>query len=84
MFDIYGIAANLIVFKRPIHSIKIAAKRQPNGTESTIMDAIHDVCSLLKCKSLSSLSTCGTKMAENAKEIPITMWKEAAVEAARI
>lgn len=69
----HGIAANLIVCKRPSHSIKIAAMRHPIGTESTITEAIHDVCSLLRCKSLSSLSTCGTKMAEKANEIPITM-----------
>lgn len=80
----HGIAANLIVYKRPSHSIKIAAIRHPTGTESTITEAIHDVCSLLRCKSLSSLSTCGTKMAENANEMPITIWNEAAVAAAII
>lgn len=80
----HGIAANLIVFKRPSHSIRIAAIRHPTGTESTITDAIHDVCTLLSFKSLSSLSTCGTKIAENANEMPITMWNEAAVAAAII
>lgn len=69
----HGIAANFIVFKRPSHSIKIAAIKHPTGTESTITDAIHDVCTFVSFKSLSSLSTCGTKIAENANEIPITM-----------
>lgn len=39
----HGIAANLIVFKRPMYSIKMAAIKHPTGTDSTITDAIHDV-----------------------------------------
>lgn len=62
----------------------MAAIKQPTGTESTITDAIHDVSTFVNFKSLSSLSTCGTKIAENAKEMPITMWNDAAVAAAKI
>lgn len=35
-----GIAANLTVFSRPIHSINTAEMRQPTGTDKTIIDAI--------------------------------------------
>lgn len=80
----HGIAANFIVFNRPIHSINIAANKQPTGTDNTITDAIHDVCCFVNFKSLSSLSTCGTKIAENDNEMPITMWNDAAVTAAKI
>lgn len=80
----HGIAANLIVFNRPNHSINIAAMRHPTGTERTITDAIHDVSCWVNFKSLPSLSTCGTKIAEKANEIPITMWNDAAVAAANI
>lgn len=79
-----GIAANFIVLRRPNHSISTAAIKQPTGTESTITDATHDVCSLVNFKSLSGLSTWGTKIAENANEMPITMWNDAAVAAAKI
>lgn len=68
-----GMDANLIVFKRPNQSINIAEIKQPTGTERTITDAIHDVWAGVNIKSLSLLSTCGTKMAENANEIPITI-----------
>lgn len=36
----HGIAASLIVFSRPIHSINIAETRHPAGTESTIILAV--------------------------------------------
>lgn len=53
----HGIAANFIVYRRPNHSISMAAIKQPTGTESTIHDAIHDVWVFVNFKSLSSLST---------------------------
>lgn len=59
----HGIAANLIVFKRPSHSIKIAAIKQPTGTASTITDAIHDVCSFVSLKQ----SLFGAQVSENEK-----------------
>lgn len=62
----------------------MAAIKQPTGTESTIHDAIHDVWVFVNFKSLSSLSTWGTNIAENANEMPITMWNDAAVAAANI
>lgn len=80
----HGMDANLIVFKRPNHSINTAEIKQPIGTERTITDAIHDVSVFVNFKSLSSFSTCGTKIAENANEIPITIWNEAAIDAAKI
>lgn len=79
-----GIDAHLIVFNRPIHSISTAAIKQPGGTANTITDAIHDVWSFVNFKSLSSASTCGTTIAENASEMPITIWNEAAVTAENI
>lgn len=69
----HGIADILMVFRRPMYSMEKAAIRQPMGTDSTITDAIHDVCTFVSLRSLSSLSTCGTRMAENANEMPITM-----------
>lgn len=38
----HGMAANFIVFKRPIYSIRKPANKQPTGTDSTITDATHD------------------------------------------
>lgn len=80
----HGMAANLMVFRRPIHSIRTPAKRQPTGTANTITDATHDDWVAVNFNSLSGPSTCGMRMAENASDIPITKWNEAAVTAANI
>lgn len=79
-----GIDAHLIVFNRPIHSISTPAIRQPGGTARTITDATHDVCAGVNLRSLSSASTCGVTIAENASAIPITIWNEAAATAEKI
>lgn len=80
----HGIDAHLIVFKRPIHSISTPAMRQPGGTARTITDATHDVWDGVNFRSLSSASTCGVTIAENASAMPMTMWNEAAATAEKI
>lgn len=69
----HGMRPILIVFSRPIDSIRKPAKMQPIGTEITITEAIHEDCSLVAWISVSSLSSFGIIMAENASEMPMTM-----------
>lgn len=80
----HGSAASLIVLSRPIHSIKIADIRHPTGTDRTIIDAIPDVCSFGNVKPPTPFSSLGIKVAEKPNEISITIWKDAAVAAAKI
>lgn len=49
-----------------------------------MIDAIHEVSPLDSVRPPTPLSNLGTNVAEKANEIPITMWKEAAVAAAKI
>lgn len=80
---IHGIADNLIVLRRPMYSIRNPENMQPTGTASTTIDATHEDSVGVRMRSLSGNSHCGMRMAENANEIPITMWKEAAMTAAK-
>lgn len=62
----------------------MAAIKHPTGTNSTITDETNDVCPLESVKPPTPFSSLGTNVAEKASEIPITMWKDAAVTAAKI
>lgn len=73
-----------IVFNRPIDSIRNPANMHPMGTEITITEAIHEDSAMLACISVSLLSSFGIMMAENANDIPMTMWKDAVSIAAII
>lgn len=68
-----GMAANLMVFKRPMYSMRKPENMHPTGTDRTMTDATHDDSVLVSLRSLSGSSTCGIKMAEKANEMPITM-----------
>lgn len=81
---IQGIAANLMVFSRPKNSISTPANSDPIGTIITIIDAIHEDWAFVTTTSLVGSSSCGIKMAEYANEIPMTMWKAAAIMAEKI
>lgn len=65
-----------------MYSIKKPAIMHPTGTASTITEATHEDWVGVSTRSLSGNSTCGIKMAENANEMPMTMWKDAAITAA--
>lgn len=78
----HGIADSLIVLRRPMYSIRNPENIHPTGTARTTIDATQDDWVDVRMRSLSGNSHCGIKMAEKASEIPITMWKEAAMTAA--
>lgn len=68
-----GMAANFIVFSRPMASMIKPADIEATGPTKTMIDATHDDCVCVIGKSLSGLSACGIKIAEKESAIPITM-----------
>lgn len=75
-----GNAASLMVFSLPILSIRKPEINEPTGIISTIILATRDVMDWVTSGiSLSGLSSWGIMMAENARHIPMMMWKEAAI-----
>lgn len=80
----HGTSPILIVFSRPIDSIRNPAKMHPIGTEITITEAIHEDSVVVAWISVSELSSFGIRMAEKANDIPMTMWKDAVKMAAII
>lgn len=69
----HGMAADLIVFRRPMYSIRKPENMQPTGTDRTITDATQDDWAGVSFRSLSGASNCGMRKAEKASEIPMTM-----------
>lgn len=68
-----GMAAILMVLRRPMRSIIMPDDIEAIGPISTITEAIHDDSSSVTLRSLSGRSTCGMKNAEKLKAIPMTM-----------
>lgn len=69
----HGNRPSLIVFNRPIDSIKKPATMHPMGTDITRIEAIVDDSVWVTGISLSELSSFGMRMAEKANEIPMTI-----------
>lgn len=69
----HGMRPNLIVFSRPMDSMRNPARIQPMGTDMTITEAIHEDSEMLAWMSVSSLSSTGIIMAEKASATPMTM-----------
>lgn len=68
-----GMRPTLMVFNLPIDSMRKPASMQPIGTEITMTDAIHEDSVTVAWMSVSLLSSFGMRMAEKAREIPMTM-----------